>query len=840
MQIFLLDVGTTKYGDCVLIRHGSKTILIDGAHPGDSERITNQLESILGHAAPFEVDLLVVTHCHSDHIGCLPALVDAGDLKAATALVADEKLGWGRGADDRMDARPLSDGERALMAALHEEDHSDLSDDELREFLEDAATLESKYIDMLATLHSRGTKVVRYGRATDATVAAIERDFADLGLEILGPTKEHLKLCADAIADGSDAIADAMSAAMPADADADDIIRVYRRFASRGVADFTILSDRPGIGAAKNDQSIVLKVKAGGWSALLAADMQFAKAEVAGLGPSMQQLRQAVSDAGPYTFIKLTHHASYNGMDETVLTEWSSTKLFAHTGGKNDAGHPDPGVLDLLKSHGHELTLARTDHNGLITVAKNGAVTMAISKGHLNDFTANHPPDAPVEAEVVGESAARPPAVRGMTVASTNGGMIELIARIPHQRTKVTFSIQVEPDGSGQVVPVDPKRDPLPLPRPVPRTPALRLGGGRELGKLLFVTSRTRLGVNIGRAEAQSVVDAIGATPGMDLLDLPATVTTAETAARLVREKLAGGRYDGTVVLGGYDVVPAYRLDVLDAASRNVLEQQGLDEKDADSFIVWSDDLYGDSDGDYLPEIPVSRIPDGRRADVIAKALQARSFEHGRRFGVRNTHRPFATTVFDALPGNGGKLEISESFAPGDVESGEAAGATYYMLHGSARDATRFWGETQGGAAFEAIAVENVPEHATGTVVFTGCCWGALAMSPQASQWKPGTPLRPRGPEASMAIAYLNAGAQAFVGCTGSHYSPSKPPYDYFGKPMHDAFWGAVKAGQAPARALFTAKTEYAKRIPHGQNDDFSRAVELKILRQFSCLGLGW
>jgi hypothetical protein len=106
------------------------------------------------------------------------------------------------------------------------------------------------------------------------------------------------------------------------------------------------------------------------------------------------------------------------------------------------------------------------------------------------------------------------------------------------------------------------------------------------------------------------------------------------------------------------------------------------------------------------------------------------------------------------------------------------------------------------------------------------------------------TEIRPRGPESSIAIAYLNAGALAFVGCTGSHYSPLKP-YDgaglsYFGKPMHDVFWANIKAGKGPAQALFDAKAEYAKNMPHGPDDPFSRAVEMKILREFTILGLGW
>src|SRR3954451_24294536 len=118
MRIHILDVGRTKYGDCILVTQCSRKILIDGAHPGDTARIRAQLKTLLGQDPPFDIDLLVVTHCHSDHIGCLPALVGGGDLNIKKALVADEKLGWGRTADgdSPADASDLSYRQRALVA----------------------------------------------------------------------------------------------------------------------------------------------------------------------------------------------------------------------------------------------------------------------------------------------------------------------------------------------------------------------------------------------------------------------------------------------------------------------------------------------------------------------------------------------------------------------------------------------------------------------------------------------------------------------------------------------------------------------------------------------------
>ncbi len=71
--------------------------------------------------------------------------------------------------------------------ALLEEPADDLDDAALAQFIEDAATLESKYTQMLAKFQQDHTTVVRYGTAADADFAAIEASFADFGLKILGP-----------------------------------------------------------------------------------------------------------------------------------------------------------------------------------------------------------------------------------------------------------------------------------------------------------------------------------------------------------------------------------------------------------------------------------------------------------------------------------------------------------------------------------------------------------------------------------------------------------------------------------------------------------------------------
>ena len=160
----------------------------------------------------------------------------------------------------------------------------------------------------------------------------------------------------------------------------------------------------------------------------------------------------------------------------------------------------------------------------------------------------------------------------------------------------------------------------------------------------------------------------------------------------------------------------------------------------------------------------------------------------------------------------------------------------YFMLHGDYRDGTTFWGQNDDGN-MAAISVGSLPQSGLG-VAFSGCCWGALSVSEPAFLVGDKTPT-PRMPERSIALSILKAGAKAFVGSTGVHYSPGEQG-GFFGGPLHEAFWDEIGRGMAPAEALLNARNTYLVAIPHGRVALWNQAVERKIYKQFTCLGLGW
>lgn len=832
-KLVLLDMGSEKFGDAIFCQFGVKTILIDGGHPGDASpndghpSLPAQIKGLTGKW-PLNVDLLVVTHCHRDHIGCLPALVDAG-LTATWALVADPDLGWGKTGNlpDAVDAphawdaiAPGSPINTAVTALFDDSALGEMSGAERDAALSDLATLEDKYRGMIAKLkaNSPKTKVVRYG--VDAPTALVNA-FKNCGLKILGPSKEHLKACADYLAkNGRDAVA------MLNELSDEDAAPDAPALLDRLLADERFAADGGAAGAALNNQSIVLRFLVRGKRVLLPGDMQLAKPGIATVNALMPALRQAIKADGPYDLVKTSHHTSDNGLNTALLADWGAKALFAHSGGLNDATHPDPEALADLQALNRPNSFARTDRNGQIALNLNATkLKFKPQRPGLNNFESNSGDD-----ESAG--AVEPPRPAEVTVTkSEDEDRITVTARIPRRHTRVTLTVEIEPLDGGANAHV--KKDSA--------LPKLNIADGRALPRLLFVTSERALGANLGPELVRALKQAVPKTGGQLVTDLDPADGVPRCAAK-VQSVLKGGGFSGVVLLGGYDVVPAARLDVLTPEVRAAVAEAV---PDADDFIVWSDALYADVDGNTYADLPVSRIPDARSRDLFLAALQAGAGPEPGKLCVHNVKRPFATTVFPVIPGNGLALAsdpagVNESKA----RQAEMQGNLYLMLHGDFADGSTLWGEDQTTRRMvEAFDLTCLPARARG-VIFTGACWGALIVTRRANAQDPSRPPQSKLVENSLALAALRAGYRAFIGCTGSHYSPLGKLANQAGGPLHALFWDSLRQGAAPAAALFAAKREYEAHMPYlvdAEDDEAGElAVDQKILRQFTCLGLGW
>ncbi|MGC4120496.1 MAG: hypothetical protein QM765_39135 [Myxococcales bacterium] len=770
---------------------------------------------------------MIVTHAHDDHIGCLPFLVEHGLLKAKWALVADPGLGWGRSAAGKRDDTAVDPRARRVLAALRE----DYSSDWAREIAADGESLETAYEDMLAALKSAGTKVVRYGRDAHAPLVKALNGKYKVGIEILGPRPADLLVCAHRLAGFRDQLIDALDQYFRADSEADvaGVVRQLRDATDAGRA-----------GNLVNLQSIVTAFSYAGKKFLFTGDMQLAEPGIADgtIEEGIGQLLAAIAKAAPFDFVKLAHHGSSNGFDDSIHGQMGEPELLAICAGAGSTKHPSPSVLKLLQRH-KNLRWARTDHNGLVSLFFDGAkVKIELGDGKLNDPEPNadraievapaEVPAAPTPApEQAVQSRVEPPVV---VRRPADTAPVELVARLPRNtRVRMQLTVDVLPLGEPSGLP---EQDDKEVP-PRGNGATLKIGGNRPLPRLLFATCPRRLAKNIGHPDADEILEA--ARSASALLELPDSPSAAMLAPAVWSEaERVGAR--GVVLLGGYDVVPSQRLDCLPKTVRKEVESEGID--DPDNFIIWSDDVYGDKDADGWPELPVARVPDAKSAAFMKQALSAQMPSGVSWGGVRNRFRPFADRVLQAV--GSGALEESEPVSASRKPPRLAAEHLYLMLHGSDFDSSRFWGESAQHEMLEAVNTTTVPPRYEG-VVFTGACWGALTVDAPASRFQGDRPLTSRSPETSMALCFLARGARAFVGCTGMHYSPTEDPFEYFGRPLHESFWNHLKKTGSPAEALLQAKNDYLAAMPHPNADDpGDLAIEHKILRQFTCLGLGW
>jgi beta-lactamase superfamily II metal-dependent hydrolase len=831
-----LDVGAIEYGDAVLYRRGGKTILIDGGKTKSAQTTTSvvlgddishkpldqQIRELLNQQKA-HVDLLVITHCHSDHIGCLPELLNEDRLTCDWALVADPQLGYGitEDNDDVPAVGEMSD-ETKLWLALREEPLFDATDLEIAELIADSAQEFQAYLALVEGLgNNLGNRCVVYRGPTEALspgLDALLAEFSGTGLKIYGPSEEHLLLCAAELEGrDQDLIADAIDSSP-------SLVEAYRSIVeSLDAADQEDSAD----GNAVNCQSIVMAVGGSTDRVLLTGDMQFAQTNLsAAITAEVEALLNATLADAPFACVKLSHHGATNGQNKSIIEQWGAKKLIISTGSKSTK-HPTKPTLDALEAlESDGFDWARVDMNGICTFRKQGStLTLDADRLNLNDKT--------LASERTGDEPGGALVAATQPTVTTTAGSVEVNVAAGGSRTQV--SVQ----GSRVVVTIDltdgDSRRPLEQPaseRGRADVGRLSLGGGRSAGsglpRLLFVTDPQELQRRILAAGINQLEQAL-ARAGQPLLEGPGADLLGLVNRRITSDRTI----EGVVLVGGFDVVPSQIVNTLP------LELAGRRVADRDRLQVWSDDGYGDFDGNGVPELPVSRVPDGGTAEFLFRCLGVGAVAAPRQgSGIRNMRRPFADKVFSIL-GNR-KLSVCDTTPPAARPFDVAGDCVYYMLHGMSSNTAEFVGEDDGGEYPLAINTAAIPSAAP-AVVFAGCCYGALIADQIARDAAPGTRVQPRPPSESIALTYLARGANSFVGCTGVHYSPTKGNLDYFGEPMHRYFMRELIGGSPPSRALFRAKHAYGRGIPHRSGARPEEiAYEHKILRQFTCLGLGW
>jgi beta-lactamase superfamily II metal-dependent hydrolase len=446
-KVHLLDLGTGnshKYGDCLLCEFDEVSVLIDGGHSNDAEIILPQLRRLLDQSGAVHVSLIIVTHPHDDHIGCLPHLVAQGDLTADFALVADPQHRWGNPGDS--DSRfALRNGRmRGVAEALHEHDRSDMPDDELTSFIDNLGNLETRYRMMIRRLGELGT-VVRLGNADDEeAMARLLTTFEGVGLKVIGPTAEHLAECGRLVQEDTDAAFEELDQFFALDAPV-DVANIYRSL----VASPT--DDVPRNRGAINLQSIVASFRFGGQRVIFGGDMQFSDPQVDSqlLIDGVAQMRADISADAPYAFVKLCHHGSDNAFSAEILEEYGESALYGISLGNARGHHPHPDILELLDENRERIDWVRSDRNGLVTITFGPhEPVITLTRGTVDDPTTNtfDDMDSFEDSASVAVSGGRgfANASPGVSVQSS-GPASEIYARLPPNATRFTISVELAP-----------------------------------------------------------------------------------------------------------------------------------------------------------------------------------------------------------------------------------------------------------------------------------------------------------------------------------------------------------------------------------------------------------
>lgn len=442
LKVHLLDIGRGsghQYGDCALCQFGGVSVLIDGGHRGDDELVLRQLRRLLGQTSPVRVSLIIVTHPHDDHIGCLPSLVAQGELEADWALVADPQYRWGEGDDTDNDFADFDAGTRGLAEAVLEHDRSAWEDEDLADFVTRVANLETRYRRMLRQLEEAGTRVVRQG--TDAAGgAALVEALAErgVGLEVIGPSLEQLRECRRLIREGQRNLFSSFT-----DFDltsASGMASAYRSL-TVGVAGFA-----PPNRGAINLQSLVTRFEYDGRRVLFAGDMQFADPQVESpmLIRGVSEMRRRISEDAPYSFVKLSHHGSDNAFSREILDEYGDTTLYGICCGDHPGHHPHPEVLELLDENRRRIDWVRSDRNGLVTITfGSGRPRIELSRGRKDDETPNMGTDTDGPEGFTTSAAPPPTATATFGGDSPDGSTYQFNAKLPPHASRLSVTLDL-------------------------------------------------------------------------------------------------------------------------------------------------------------------------------------------------------------------------------------------------------------------------------------------------------------------------------------------------------------------------------------------------------------
>ena len=236
---------------------------------------------------------------------------------------------------------------------------------------------------MLDQLAEKGTRVVRFGPDNTTTLPDLLKKFKNVGLEILGPSIEALVHCAQMNEGRSNRLSMRPTTSSATNRIQQTLLQLQMLTGVHSTAGPEISSDEiDAVDALTkdkgsiNDESLVTLFQYNGVNLLFTGDMQLSKPEVSDAFVNeyvTKTLRNEPTRGAPYALVKLPHHGSYNGFDESVYEALGRPLVVGMCAGSAAKVIPNPKTLDFLAKHRRDIHWARTDHNGLTTFTFEGS-----------------------------------------------------------------------------------------------------------------------------------------------------------------------------------------------------------------------------------------------------------------------------------------------------------------------------------------------------------------------------------------------------------------------------------------------------------------------------------
>ena len=334
-----------------------------------------------------------------------------------------------------------------------------------------------------------------------------------------------------------------------------------------------------------------------------------------------------------------------------------------------------------------------------------------------------------------------------------------------------------------------------------------------EIG-VLVVTSVSRLSSKVGASGWAQIEDRLNQL-GWTILDVG---SASVNAIDLQIEAKGANNVPKILILGGHDVVP---FPILPNPTQ-------------DGDTLYTDDVYADFDHDpqTIIDVPIARIPDGGDLGLVLTQLFGSSSPSSGGFALAIYAFPGAQRIAEIFDGSmfWSRPTLYSGLDPGDI----AATYDYFIVHGSSKNTTTWWGEdwvdkygnklpgTQMGdkrrgdkcsypQAFKVSLADS-----TG-VVHAACCYGAYVIN--------------KSPGDSICLRFLKNGARCFVGCTGINYGAGYEEYwlEIFAGPFDKMFFTKLVGGKTAMQAFYETKVQYAARA--------TLSAEKKIMHQYVYYG---